>query len=240
MHLSETDLKMSKGIQRIFSEAARTYEMINHLLTFGLDILLRKKATEVVPIKQGAVWLDVCSGTGEMAVALRNVANEDTRILSSDITLDMLREAKAKPEFDDIAQALANAGSLPFSDDTFDLVTISYATRNLNPTRARLTSYLREFRRVLKPGGLFINLETSQPSSPLIRTLYHRYVRIAVRRLGQLISGSKAGYAYLSHTVPRFYGAMEFARVIQLAGFDAVRYQTYFLGIFAVHMATAI
>ena len=213
--------------------------MINHLLTFGLDILIRQKAASLVTRLDGFRWLDVCSGTGEMAASLHHIAKSNTQILSSDLSLDMLRQAKEKQEFKGILQTLADSGSLPFHDDTFDLVTISYATRNLNPTKERLTKYLKEFRRVLKPGGTFINVETSQPKSSLIRTLYHLYIRLVVRRLGKMISGSKTGYAYLSYTVPRFYPAREFAQIIKLAGFHDIKWQSYFLGIFAIHQARA-
>jgi demethylmenaquinone methyltransferase/2-methoxy-6-polyprenyl-1,4-benzoquinol methylase len=231
---------MSKGVQRIFSEAARTYEMINHLLTFGLDILLRKKATDIIPSIEGGKWLDVCSGTGEMAASLHHVADETTRVVASDFSIDMLRVAGIKPEFASIHRALADSGRLPFQDDSFDLVTISYATRNLNPTREHLIAYLQEFHRVLKPGGIFLNLETSQPSLSVIRTAYHFYLRYGVRWLGSLISGSKTGYAYLSYTVPRFYGKKEFARIISSAGFSDVRAKSFFFGIFALHQAMAI
>ncbi|MFW9976884.1 MAG: ubiquinone/menaquinone biosynthesis methyltransferase [Candidatus Thorarchaeota archaeon] len=229
---------MSKGVQRIFSEAARTYEMINHLLTFGLDILLRRKAAHIASAVGGLRWLDVCSGTGEMAASLNHVAKDNTQIVSSDFSIDMLRQAKEKPAFDTIMQTLADSGALPFKDDMFDLITISYATRNLNPTQAQLTKYLKEFRRVLKPGGIFINLETSQPSSRIIRFLYHLYIRVAVRRLGEMISGSRTGYAYLSYTIPRFYNVLEFAKLIKMAGFSDIKYLRFFLGIFAIHQAT--
>jgi len=230
---------MSKGVQRIFSEAARTYEMINHLLTFGLDILLRKKAASVVPLVEDGKWLDVCSGTGEMAATLSNIADGSAQVVASDFSIDMLRVADTKPEFTSIHRTLADSGRLPFQDDTFDLITISYATRNLNPTKERLISYLKEFKRVLKPGGMFLNLETSQPSWSVIRIAYHLYLRYGVRWLGSLISGSKTGYAYLSYTVPRFYDSREFASIIRSAGFTNIRARRFFLGIFALHQATA-
>ena len=228
---------MSKGVQKIYAEASRTYEMINHLLTFGLDILWRKKSSEIASRLGGTNWLDVCSGTGEMAISLRRVAGPETSVTSADFSLSMLRGGKLKSDARGIHFSLADAGNLPFHDDTFDLVTISYATRNLNPTKERLIGYLREFHRVLKPGGIFINLETSQPDNRIIRELYHLYTRLAVRRVGEMISGSKAGYTYLSYTVPRFYGAVEFARILHQAGFKDIRVKTMLFGSFAIHQA---
>lgn len=230
---------MNRGVQRIFSEAARTYEMINHLLTFGLDALFRRKAVSVAPKAERQQWLDVCSGTGEMAAYMHQSTKLGPRIVSSDFSIDMLREAKAKPEFNQVMRTLAESGRLPFKDASFDLVTISYATRNLNPTKSHLIGYLREIRRVMKPGGVFIHLETSQPQSLIVRRLYHLYVRWVVRFLGSLISGSKSGYAYLAYTVPRFYDAIELGRILKCAGFKGVRVATFLLGAFALHRATA-
>ncbi len=230
---------MSTGVQKIFSEAAQTYEMINHLLTFGLDALFRMKAASLASKIDGWRWLDVCSGTGEMAAAMYRHAKSKPQIISSDFSMDMLWKAKEKPEFDYISQSLADSGTLPFKDSSFDLLTISYATRNLNPTIDHLLSYLKEFRRVLKPGGLFINLETSQPRSSIVRHLFHTYIRLFVKRLGVLISGSKSGYAYLSYTVPRFHNAKKFAKIIRLAGFRDVRVHSFLFGTFAIHQAVA-
>ena len=126
---------MSTSVQKIFSEAAHTYEMINHLLTFGLDPLFRKKAASLAAVTDGGRWLDVCSGTGEMAAAMYRFTKKNVHIVSSDFSIEMLRKAKEKPEFDSISQSLADSGKLPFKDSTFDLLTISYATRNLNPTK---------------------------------------------------------------------------------------------------------
>jgi demethylmenaquinone methyltransferase/2-methoxy-6-polyprenyl-1,4-benzoquinol methylase len=213
--------------------------MINHLLTFWLDILWRKKTSELVSRLGGTKWLDVCSGTGEMAIALRKVAGPQTTVTSADFSLPMLRGGKIRSNSREIHFYLADAGNLPFHDDSFDVVTISYATRNLNPTKERLIEYLREFRRVLKPRGFFINLETSQPDNRVIRELYHLYVRLGVRRLGELISCSKTGYQYLSYTVRHFYGPIQFAKILHQAGFTDIRMNRMLFGAFAIHQARA-
>ncbi|MFW9910349.1 MAG: ubiquinone/menaquinone biosynthesis methyltransferase [Candidatus Thorarchaeota archaeon] len=229
---------MSKGVQKIFSEASRTYEMINHLLTFGLDVLWRQKAAQMAASVGGTKWLDVCSGTGEMAISLYRARN-GAKVTSVDFALPMLQVASTKPVAKGIHFALSDSGHLPFRDNEFDLVTISYATRNLNPNREKLIAYLEEFHRTLKPGGVFINLETSQPDSPIVRHLFHLYIRLVVRRLGGLISGSNTGYAYLSYTVPRFYHRRDFAGILFDAGFKDVKVAKLLLGTFAIHKATA-
>ncbi|MFQ5888184.1 MAG: ubiquinone/menaquinone biosynthesis methyltransferase, partial [Candidatus Hydrothermarchaeales archaeon] len=196
---------MKKGVQKIFSEVANTYELVNHVLTFGLDIYWRKKAARQAAKADGLYWLDVCSGTGEMAQNLALRADEKVKIISVDFCYQMLIKAAERKGEAKIFFAEADAKHLPFPEETFDLVTISFATRNINPRQEFLSSHLREFHRLLKPGGRFVNLETSQPRSRLLRKLFHFYIKLTVKPIGSLLSGSKAGYSYLSYTIPRFY-----------------------------------
>ncbi|MHA2386755.1 MAG: ubiquinone/menaquinone biosynthesis methyltransferase [Candidatus Thorarchaeota archaeon] len=228
---------MSKGVQRIFSQVSHTYELVNHLLTFGLDVFWRRKASRIAARDGGERWLDVCSGTGETAAYLQKHANGGISVITADFSLPMTRVASQKHEAKQITMTLADAKQLPYPDNTFDLVIISFATRNINKTRESLLEYLREFRRVLKPGGRFINLETSQPQSRFIRWLFHLYIRLTVKPLGSFISGSKSGYAYLSYTVPRFYSADEFVQILHEAGFRGAGFQHMTLGLAAIHWA---
>ncbi len=216
---------------------AETYELVNHVLTFGLDILWRRKAAREASKKGGSYWLDVCSGTGEMALNLSRLADESVKIVSIDFCRPMLVKGRKKRKIPNLSPVLADAARLPFRDEAFDVVTISFATRNINPNKDILTAHLREFCRILKPGGYFINLETSQPSSKKIQRLFHFYIKLAVKPLGYLISGSKAGYSYLSSTIPRFYNPEEFSSVIQESGFSRVTHQRLFFGVAAIHSA---
>jgi demethylmenaquinone methyltransferase/2-methoxy-6-polyprenyl-1,4-benzoquinol methylase len=230
-------MPMSKGVRKIFSEVSDTYELVNHILTLGMDILWRKKVTEIAVQRGGSKWLEVCSGTSETASYLQERAKKDVLVVATDFSLPMIQIAARKQKAKRIALALAESKTLPFANDTFDLVIISFATRNINSTRAKLTDFFSEFRRVLKPGGRFINLETSQPSISIVRKLYHLYVRLAVRPIGQLVSGSKTGYSYLSYTIPRFYPPDELADILRDAGFSAVRWEQMSLGVAAIHEA---
>ena len=182
-------------------------------------------------------WMDMCSGTGQTAMYLRHLAEGETMVVASDFCLPMLRKALVKPEAHHIAFTVADANALPFRDSTFDLITISLATRNVHVSRERLLRCLREFRRILRSGGRFVNLETSQPTLRLVRRLFHLYVRLMVRPLGYIISGSRVGYAYLSHTIPRFYSADEFSDIIRQAGFVKVHFHRMMFGVTAIHKA---
>lgn len=216
---------------------ARTYELVNHVLTFGLDIIWRRKAAREASGKGGDHWLDVCSGTGEMALNLSRLADKKVKIISVDFSVPMLERGREKRKISNLFPVLADAMRLPFPDGTFDLVTISFATRNINPNKDILTAHLKEFQRILKPGGHFINLETSQPSARILQKLFHFYIKLAVKPLGYFISGSKAAYRYLSFTIPRFYGPEEFSSIIREAGFSRVSHQLLFLGAAAIHSA---
>lgn len=228
---------MSKGLLTIFSEIANQYELVNHVLTFGLDIPWRKKASQVAAADGGTLWLEVCSGTGEMAVNLQKLASSGTRIVLTDFSFPMVSRARSKSELQKVSVSLADSSRLPFLENTFDLVVISFATRNITGNRVRLMKFLREFNRILKPGGRFINLETSQPRSTPIRAAYLLYTRKIVKTLGRLISGSKRGYAYLSYSVTRFFDAEEFSRILHEVGFSKVDYKMMSLGVVAIHKA---
>ncbi|MGD9346820.1 MAG: ubiquinone/menaquinone biosynthesis methyltransferase [Candidatus Aminicenantes bacterium] len=229
---------MRKGVQKIYTEVADTYEAINHILTFGLDIFWRNRALREITPLEGQSWLDVCSGTGEMTRNLSRRAYGSTKLFSVDFSFPMLSKAKRKNYKHPVNFAIADVAHLPFPDETFDLVTISFSIRNLNLNRGELLVHLKEFYRILKPGGEFLNLETSQPRSRLLRNLFHFYIRKIVQPVGSLLSGSKAGYGYLAYTVPRFYPPEEFSSLILKAGFSRAKHRSAFLQIAAVHLAT--
>ena len=228
---------MKQGIKKIFSEVPQTYELINHILTFGLDIHWRKKAGKLASEEGGDMWMDICTGTGEMAFYLSSLAPEGTRIYAADFSLPMIRQAQERKDSARINFIHSDIDTLPFPDNTFDLVTISFAVRNINLNPEKFLKSLKAIYGVLKPGGRFVSLETSQPKSVLIRKLFHSYIRLTVKPVGYLISGSKSAYTYLSQTIPRFYTAEEYAEIIQKAGFQKVTFRRMLFGATAIHKA---
>ena len=255
---------MNEAIQKMFGELPRVYEPINHIVSLGLDFSWRKRAARLASRGGGTLWLDVSTGTGEMAAYLRRLAGPGTTVIASDFSTPMLAKAREKreagsrrmtgrsnesesgrkegarhgrPEVSRIDFVLADTGRLPFVSDCLDLVTISLATRNINTSRKSLISCLKEFHRVLRPGGRFINLETSQPSSPLVRRLFHQYVRRVLRPVGIAFSRSRGAYHYLASTICDFYDAHELAEIMEEAGFKNVTFDRFFLGVAALHRA---
>ncbi len=225
------------GIREMYAELHGTYELVNRISTFGLDGYWRRRAAAEAYAAGGSKWLDVCTGTGDMAGLLARGAGTGTAVFAADFSLPMLRKALVKRSCRRVAFVACAAGALPFPDGSFDLVTISFATRNVNVSREALAAAFREFHRVLRPGGVFVNLETSRPPARLIRSLLHCYTRGVVRRLGSIISGSRTGYSYLSRTLTGFYGAEELAGIIGEAGFRRVSFRRLTWGVVAVHRA---
>lgn len=229
---------MKQPIQKMFTEVPQTYRLLNHLLTLGQDTIWRRRAARIAALGGGTRWLDACSGTGEMATCLSHLATDGTSIIAADFCLPMMSKAMEEPEAEHITFTLSDVSRLPFRDNSFDAITISLATRNLNISQNNLLKCLREFHRVLKPGGRFVNLETSQPRFAPIRWVFHLYVKLTVSPIGRLVSGSDTAYTYLSHSMRHFYSPEELAEIIRQAGFCEVGFNRMLFGAAAIHKAT--
>jgi demethylmenaquinone methyltransferase/2-methoxy-6-polyprenyl-1,4-benzoquinol methylase len=227
----------TSSIERMFSEVPATYELVNHVLTMGLDIVWRRRAAKIAATANGGQWADMCTGTGEMAANLSRLAPEGTKIYGIDFSEPMLEQARKKPEADNINFVVSDIKALDFPDESFGLLTMSFATRNINLSKDILIQSFSEFYRVLKPGGRFINLETSRPSFWPVRKCFHLYIKLFVKSIGTRISGARGAYTYLATTIPRFYSAQELADIMRQAGFDKVTFQQYLLGAVAIHQA---
>ncbi|MBU8923116.1 MAG: ubiquinone/menaquinone biosynthesis methyltransferase [Bacteroidales bacterium] len=266
-----------KFLRKVYSRIAGNYELTNHAMTFGLDVLWRKKAARIA-VEVGAcrrddpgvaqesydvqkigscpgsgLWLDTCTGTGEMAVNLHELATKkapenvsmtasgdvpgNVKVFGVDFSQEMLVEAKKKPDTSEIRFCGGDMDCLPFPDDTFSLVTMSFATRNNNPDRETLVHRFSEIHRVLKSGGLFVNVETSQPSSSLLVRLRNLFVKLYIPCTATVFTGDKKGYTYLAESIPRFYGAEELAVVLKESGFAEVESRKLMFGVSAVHVA---
>ena len=229
--------KAPSAVQSMFAEVPATYELVNHVLTLGLDVLWRRRMARIAAGGGGTQWADMCTGTGETAVYLSRLAPDGTKIYGVDFSDVMLEKARKKPQAAGIKFVAADIKSLPFDDGSFDLITMSFATRNINLSRDILIRSFAEYYRVLKPGGRFVNLETSRPPSALVRKCFDLYVKLFVERLGRRISGARTAYAYLAGTIPRFYGAEELAGIMKEAGFERVTFQRLMFGAAAIHQA---
>jgi len=234
-----TDKKTS-SVEKMFSNVPATYELVNHVLTMGLDIVWRWRAAKIASTADAGQWADMCTGTGEMAANLSRLAPEGTKIYGIDFSEPMLEYARKKPQAVRINFVVSDIKTLPLPDESFDLLTMSFATRNINLSKDILIQSFSEFYRILKRGGRFVNLETSRPAFWPVRKCFHLYVKLFVKSVGTRISGAGNAYTYLATTIPRFYSAQELADIMRQAGFDKVTFQQYLFGAAAVHQAMKI
>lgn len=238
-------ITMNKAIQRFYARIWGSYELINCILTLGLDARWRKKVAALAAstIKNSHIpgrFLDICSGTGQTAINLGRILPYPNLIIAADFSVPMLKQAFAniqKKKITNIVFTFADALRLPFADNSFDAITISFATRNLDALPGHLMQAFCEFHRVLKPGGCFFNLETSQPPVKIIRVLFHLFVKLTVKPIGRLISGSASSYAYLSSSIRSFYPAPGLEKILDEAGFKNVTYCRLLFGAVAIHKA---
>jgi len=228
---------MANTFQKWYNDIHPRYELSNHILTFGLDVLWRKRAAETALQFNRGKSLDVCSGTGDFVYELYRRSENGEAVFACDLTLNMLKRAERRAPEKRIQCAVSEAGALPFPDNTFDFASVTFATRNLNTSRQALTDRFADIRRVLKPGGVFFNLETSQPGSAIIRFFFHLYAKTFVGPIGGFVSGSTQAFRYLAASMQRFYPAEELAEILRNAGFSKVTFRKFFPDVAALHIA---
>ncbi|HQH96177.1 MAG TPA: ubiquinone/menaquinone biosynthesis methyltransferase [Spirochaetota bacterium] len=229
----------SRPLQKMFSEVPRRYDLINRLFTLRLDERWRRRAAEECLSAGAARILDLCTGTGDLAVRIALSAGTKASVFGVDFSIPMLEFARAKAAKARAAVAFSagDAGELPFRDGIFNVIGIAFGFRNLtyrNPGRDR---YLAEILRVLAPGGRFVIVESSQPRSKLFRALVHLYTRVGVSFIGGIVSGQGGAYQYLAHSAVNFHGPEELADLLRSAGFSRVEYRPLLGGVAAIHIA---
>ena len=242
---AQSEADASRKVREMFTQIAPRYDLLNHLLSLQFDRLWRRRvARRLQPILQrgDAVALDLCCGTGDLALALARAGN--ARIVGADFSHTMLVRAKRKscrgtghPAGPEPANgcpssfAEADALRLPFADSSFDLVAMAFGFRNL----ANYEHGLKEIRRVLKPGGTLAILEFSEPPPGLLGDLYRWYFHRILPRIGRLISGDRSAYSYLPASVTRFFGPDELAQLMEANGYRLVQFQRWTFGTVALH-----
>jgi demethylmenaquinone methyltransferase/2-methoxy-6-polyprenyl-1,4-benzoquinol methylase len=222
-------------VRDMFGRIAPQYDLLNHLLSMNIDRYWRGRTVARVAhvlARPRARVLDVCSGTGDLMLALE--ARDGARVYGSDFCHPMLVAAGRKVEQRRSRATLfeADALRLPVADASLDLVTTAFGFRNLTNYRHGLEELLR----VLKPGGVAAILEFSTPPNRVLASLYGFYSRSILPVIGGLISGSKDAYKYLPESVRKFPGAADLAGQMSAAGFANVRFERMTAGIVALHI----
>lgn len=221
-------------VRGMFNDIAGRYDLLNRVLSLGLDVRWRREAVRLGLERGPADVLDVATGTGDVAFELRRQAPA-VRITGLDFSEGMLELARVKDarlgagvEF-----VSGDAQELPFPDASFDLVTIAYGLRNLaEPERG-----LAEFHRVLRPGGRLVVLEFPPPPGGLWGSLIRFYFANVLPVIGGLVSGSRSAYTYLPTSVVEFLAPQALTGSLLAAGFHTVVHRLQSFGLSAVHVA---
>jgi demethylmenaquinone methyltransferase/2-methoxy-6-polyprenyl-1,4-benzoquinol methylase len=215
-------------VQAMFAAIAGRYDLANHLLSGGLDWFWRRRVARIVRQWQPSRILDLATGSGDLALALR-AACPDASVVGADFCEAMLAEARRKGLQEVV---LADALQLPFADGTFDVVTVAFGLRNMESWPRALA----EMSRVLRPGGHCLILDFSIPSPPL-RWLYRPYLRLVLPRLAALLTGQRDAYEYLGASIERFPSGLAMCGLLESAGFCAPQAGTLSGGIVSIYTA---
>ncbi len=227
----KVDLSASKGayVQDVFTRIAPHYDLMNRLMTGGQDIAWRKEVIRRARLNSGDRLLDLGAGTGDLA---REALHQQPSIhaLAADFTLEMMRVgAKHSPA--SLRWSCADAQSLPFADESFDVIISGFLLRNV----ADLPLALREQRRVLKPGGRLVSLDTTRPQPSLLTPAIRFHMHHVIPFLGNLLTGSRDAYVYLPTSSEHFLLAEDLQAQIQSAGFQQTGFQRRMFGTIAIH-----
>jgi demethylmenaquinone methyltransferase/2-methoxy-6-polyprenyl-1,4-benzoquinol methylase len=222
-------------IEAMFSRIARRYDLMNLLMTAGLDRRWRRRAAAAAELPSGERALDACCGTGDLALELARRYPRN-RVTGLDFSEAMLVCARAKAAraglplpVDFVAGDLL---ALPFADDSFAAVTVAYGVRNVPD----LSRAFAEMARVTRPGGRVVCLEITPPPGGFGRRFHRLWFDRAVPALGRLVAGDGSAYTYLPASVRSFPSADELAVIMRRAGLRAVRYDRFGMGIIALHV----
>jgi demethylmenaquinone methyltransferase/2-methoxy-6-polyprenyl-1,4-benzoquinol methylase len=223
-----------RPLQKMFTEVPQRYDLMNRLLTLRFDVRWRKMAARDCIAGNPARILDLCTGTGDLALNIARFADANTEILGLDYSAGMLSLAREKAlikGYNNINFISGDAASMPFENGSINAIGIAFAFRNLTYKNPDSEIFLKEIYRVLSPEGRFIIVETSQPASKILRILFYAYLKVIVAGLGGWISGNKGAYKYLAASARNFFSPAGVSEILTKTGFRQVRHKKLFGGI---------
>jgi demethylmenaquinone methyltransferase / 2-methoxy-6-polyprenyl-1,4-benzoquinol methylase len=225
-------------VERMFDRIAGPYDLMNTLMTAGLDRRWRAIAARETGVGRGATVLDACCGTGDLALELARTVGRSGQVTGLDFSAEMLSRAGRKSAGDDAATVewvRGDATSMPFADGAFSAATIAFGLRNLpDPEQG-----LRELARVVRPGGRVVCLEITRPSQGALKSFYSLWFDRGIPALGKVLDRGGA-YSYLPASVRRFPGPEALGAAFHRAGMTHVRYRLLAGGIVALHVGEVV
>ena len=232
--------KSGDRVRQMFAEIAPKYDLMNHLLSLNIDKHWRAKTLRILKLNPGEPVLDVCTGTGDLAIAMSKSLGPETVIKGSDFCNEMLEIARVKqgkllPGNSRIEFLTADTQELPFPENQFQAVTVAFGLRNVAVTEQGLA----EMRRVCKVGGRVAVLEFSKPTVFGLSHLYNFYFKHILPRVGQSMSKNKqSAYEYLPQSVQEFPSGEALAEVMRQCGLKDIRMVPMTLGVVTLYLGT--
>ncbi|MFN7628809.1 MAG: bifunctional demethylmenaquinone methyltransferase/2-methoxy-6-polyprenyl-1,4-benzoquinol methylase UbiE [Pirellula sp.] len=237
--ISETAVvdKSGERVRRMFAEIAPRYDLLNHVLSLNIDRYWRWKTLKLLKLQPGVPFLDVCTGTGDLAIAASRTLGTETEVVGSDFCGEMLdfarkKQAKLAEPRPNLRFVEADTMELPFADGMFQAVSVAFGLRNVSDTKAGL----REMKRVCRDGGTVAVLEFSKPSMPGLKHLYEFYFKSILPRVGNSVAkNSSEAYQYLPQSVSEFPSGEELASVLREVGLKNVRWRPMTFGVVTLY-----
>jgi demethylmenaquinone methyltransferase/2-methoxy-6-polyprenyl-1,4-benzoquinol methylase len=225
-----------KQVERMFDNIAPHYDLLNHLMSFGIDRGWRRKTIDSMKAFPHADILDVATGTGDFAMlACRRLGH--CRVTATDLSEKMMEIGRQKVERAGLASRISfrreDCMALSFADGTFDVVTVAYGVRNFQD----LDRGLAEMRRVLRPGGHAVILELCTPRRFPMRQLFRFYAHVVMPAVGRLVSKDRRAYTYLPASMEAFPQGEVMQQILTRAGFSEVKFKRFTFGLSTMYLA---
>ena len=231
----ESSLSKKEQVAQMFDAISGNYDGLNRVISFGIDVKWRKKVVQFVAASKPKMILDIATGTGDLAILMANTTAE--KIIGLDISAGMLaigtKKIAAKHLSEKIEMLLADSEKIPFQDNTFDAITVAFGVRNFE----NLEIGLAEILRVLKPNGMIVVLEFSQPTSFPIKQFYNFYSKYILPTIGSLISKERSAYEYLPESVKAFPYGNKFLDVLTKVKYKDTKCLPQTFGIASIYTA---
>jgi demethylmenaquinone methyltransferase/2-methoxy-6-polyprenyl-1,4-benzoquinol methylase len=217
-------------VRRAFSAIADRYVLTNHVLSLGIDVLWRRRVAKLVAEGGARKILDIATGSGDLAATLEQRI-EGSEVVGADFCAPMLRHARKRGLR---SLAVADGMQLPFADEAFEAVTVGYGLRNM----ASWDAAMREFLRVLVPGGRLVVLDFSLPKAAILRVPYRFYLHRVLPKIGGWLAGDRSAYEYLGDSIERFPRGAAMCERLRDSGYAQARAQALWGGISSIYVAT--
>ncbi len=231
----DSQLDKKEQVTQMFDTISNEYDGLNRVISFGIDIKWRNKVVAIVAKQNPETILDIATGTGDLAINLANTsAKKITGLDISDGMLEVGRKKIVQKQLNDkIELILGDSENLPFEDNSFDAVTVAFGVRNFETLKKGLS----EIRRVLKPNGIFVILETSVPVKTPYKQGYKFYTKYILPAIGKLFSKDKVAYSYLSESASVFPYGEALNNILRQIGFNSVTHLPQTFGVATIYKA---